>query len=82
MELLRKHDFYKRPGVAETIDWARALLALGVAELNADAVNATLGCILKYKGDNEKLHQLGLDGLVEMALMPGHDPSAAAATFG
>ena len=81
MELLRKHDFYKRPGVAETIDWARALLALGVAELNADAVNATLGCILKYKGDNEKLHQLGLDGLVEKALMPGHDPSAAAATF-
>lgn len=78
MELLREHDFYKRPGIAETIDWARALLALRVAELNTAAVEETLGCILKYRGDGEKLRQLGLDGLVEMALIPGHDPSAAA----
>ncbi len=78
MELLREHDFYKRPGIAETIDWARALLALRVAELNTAAVEETLGCILKYRGDSEKLRQLGLDGLVEMALMPGHDPSTAA----
>ncbi|MDR2838231.1 MAG: MoxR family ATPase [Azonexus sp.] len=76
MELLREHDFYKRPGIAETIDWARALMALGVAELNAAAVDETLGCILKYRGDNEKLYQMGLTGLVEKALMPGHDPSA------
>ncbi|MBW7903731.1 MAG: MoxR family ATPase [Rhodocyclaceae bacterium] len=79
MELLRQHDFYKRPGIAETIDWARALLALGVAELSEAAVEETLGCILKYRGDGDKLRQLGLGGLVEMALMPGHDPSAAAA---
>ncbi|GAB1424407.1 MoxR family ATPase [Thauera terpenica] len=78
MELLREHAFYKRPGIAETIDWARALLALRVAELNTAAVEETLGCILKYRGDSEKLRQLGLDGLVEMALMPGQDPSAAA----
>ncbi len=82
MELLRQQDFYKKPGIAETIDWARALLALGLAELDTEATNATLGCILKYKGDIEKLRQLGLDGIVTMALMPGHDPSAAPAAFG
>lgn len=79
MELLREHDFYKRPGVAETIDWARALLALGVAEINDAAVKETIGCILKYRSDSDKLYQLGLSGLVEMAQMPGHDPRAAAA---
>lgn len=82
MELLREQDFYKRPGIAETIDWARALLALGIAELDTDAADATLGCILKYKGDLEKLRQLGLAGLVDMARMPGHDPSAAPPSFG
>ncbi|CAB1368404.1 AAA family ATPase [Denitratisoma oestradiolicum] len=81
MELLREQDFYKRPGIAETIDWARALLALGIAELDTPSTAATLGCILKYKGDMEKLHQLGLEGLIEMALMPGHDPSAAPTEF-
>lgn len=82
MELLRQQEFYKRPGIAETIDWARALLALGIAELDTATTDATLGCILKYKGDIEKLRQLGLDGLVESALMPGHDPAAAPAAFG
>jgi len=84
MELLRQHDFYKRPGIAETIDWARALLALGIAELDPATTDATLGCILKYKGDIEKLRQLGVAGLVDMSLMPGHDPSAVspAPTFG
>jgi len=77
MELLRQHDFYKRPGIAETIDWARALLALGIAELDPAIADATLGCILKYKADIEKLRQLGLEGLVEMSLMPGHDPGGA-----
>ncbi len=77
MELLREQDFYKRPGIAETLDWARALLALGIAELDPIVTRATVGCILKYKGDIEKLESLGVDGLVEKAIMPGHDPSAA-----
>ena len=55
MELLRQQDYYKRPGVAETIDWAKALLALGIQELEPDAVKSTLSCILKYRGDQEKL---------------------------
>lgn len=77
MELLRQHDFYKRPGIAETIDWARALLALGVTDIDKASADLTLGCILKYRGDIDKLRELGLENLVEQALMPGHDPGSA-----
>jgi hypothetical protein len=69
----------KKPGIAETIDCAW-LLALGLAELDTEATNLR-SSILKYKVI-EKLRQLGLDGIVTMALMPGHDPSAAPAAFG
>ncbi|MBI2970781.1 MAG: MoxR family ATPase [Gammaproteobacteria bacterium] len=55
MELMREKEFYKRPGVAETLDWAQALLALGIEELEPEIVSRTLGCILKYKSDQEKL---------------------------
>jgi hypothetical protein len=58
----------------------RALLALGLSELDTESANATLGCVLKYKGDIEKLRQMGLDGIVTMALMPGHDPSSTTST--
>jgi len=64
MQSIRNRDFFKRPGVAETIDWAHALLALGVEELTEDAVNATLGCILKYKDDLEKLRYEDLSRLI------------------
>ena len=55
MELLRREDFYKRPGIAETIDWGNALLALGITELNQDVIETTMSCILKYRQDQEKL---------------------------
>lgn len=64
MQLLREQDFYKRPGIAETIDWACALLALGIDDLDPAAVNATIGCILKYKGDVDKLSEMGVDQLL------------------
>ena len=64
MQTIRSQDFFKRPGVAETIDWAHALLALGVEELTEDTVNATLGCILKYKDDVEKLQYEDLSRLI------------------
>jgi len=67
MQRVRGEDLYKRPGIAETIDWAGALLALGASELDADTIDATLGCILKYKGDIEKLQTAGLERLVEEA---------------
>lgn len=73
MELVRQQDLYKRPGVAETLDWAQALLSLGVDDLDRGSVEATLGCILKYKGDIEKLQEQGLEQFVERSQMPGHD---------
>jgi len=67
MELLRQQEYYKRPGVAETIDWARALLALGIQELEPDVVTSTLSCILKYKSDQEKLSGATLQQTVARA---------------
>jgi MoxR-like ATPase len=67
MQRVRGEDLYKRPGIAETIDWAGALLALGTSELDAGTIDATLGCILKYKGDIEKLQTAGLEKLVDEA---------------
>lgn len=55
MQWIREQDLYKRPGVAETIDWAEALLVLNIADLDRASIDATLGCILKYKGDMEKV---------------------------
>ena len=55
MELLRQEDFYKRPGIAETLDWANALLSLGIDDLNEEVIENTLSCILKYRQDQEKL---------------------------
>ncbi|HEV7509018.1 MAG TPA: MoxR family ATPase [Thermoanaerobaculia bacterium] len=54
VQQLRRADLFKLPGVAETIDWGRALLALDQAALDADTVNATLGVLLKYQDDIEK----------------------------
>lgn len=48
---LRGLDLQKQPGVAESIDWARALAALGVIELDASLVGSTLGCLLKNDED-------------------------------
>ena len=48
---VRGLDLFKLPGVAETIDWARALAHLDAAELTPDAADATLGALLKYQDD-------------------------------
>lgn len=48
---IRKLDLKKRPSVAETLDWVRALMALGLSELSAPAVRATLGVLLKHEDD-------------------------------
>ena len=57
MRLLRERDFYKRPGVAETIDWATALIALSRETLDEEAVGETLGCIFKYRDDLERFRE-------------------------
>lgn len=67
MQLLRNRDFYKKPGVAETIDWALALMAMKMDELDHKTVDATLGCVLKYKEDIEKIQEDGVPQLIEKA---------------
>jgi MoxR-like ATPase len=55
IQALRRHDLWKVPGVAETLDWTSALLALGVQELSQPEVPATLGCILKHQDDVQRV---------------------------
>ena len=78
MEQLRQHDYYKRPGVAETIDWARALLALGIQELEPEVVKSTLSCILKYKSDQDSLRGAALEQAVARAKNFARRPADAA----
>jgi len=52
---LRRAELYKRPGVAETLDWAAALLALDRRALDATVVDETLGVILKYQDDLQRV---------------------------
>ena len=54
MQKLRQISFYKRPGIAETLDWAQALLHLNQAGLVPEMIRETVGCILKYHEDVEK----------------------------
>ena len=61
---LRTLDLLKPPGVAETLDWAQALHALGRTELDVESAAATLGAVLKYREDGDKIVQLGLDGIL------------------
>ncbi len=55
VQRLRTEDLFKRPGVAETIDWAKCLLALDVLELSPEVIADTIGAILKYQDDIQKL---------------------------
>src|SRR6184192_1729101 len=64
VQRLRELDLAKAPGVAETIDWTQALLALGQQELEAGVVDATLGSVLKYHEDVERVRDAGLRELV------------------
>jgi len=64
---LRELELYKPPGVAETIDWANALAALGQEQLDEQAVDVTLGTILKYREDQERTRAHGVRELVAAA---------------
>jgi len=68
---LRGLDLAKPPGVAETIDWTRALAALGKDELDAATVEATLGSVLKYHEDVEAVRDETLQGLLAEARSAG-----------
>jgi MoxR-like ATPase len=71
VEAMRGLELYKPPGVAETIDWAQALATLGRARLDEASVDVTLGTVLKYREDQERVRATGLDGLVRAALARG-----------
>ena len=64
MQQVRKKEFYKRPGIAETLDWVMALMALGKEELDAQALRETVGCIFKYYEDLKQLDNSGMDNLL------------------
>ncbi|MCV2869574.1 MoxR family ATPase [Defluviimonas sp. WL0002] len=55
VQKLRTEDLFKKPGVAETIDWAKCLLALDVIALSPEVIADTLGAILKYQDDIQKI---------------------------
>jgi MoxR-like ATPase len=67
VERLRGMDLYKPPGVAETIDWAQALAALSRPGLDESTVVATLGTVLKYREDAERVLDGGVAGIVQAA---------------
>jgi len=61
---LRRMDLVKPPGVAESLDWARALRELDRDVLDAQTAAATLGAVIKYHEDSERIAKLGLDRLL------------------
>ena len=71
VEALRALQLYKPPGIAETIDWATALGRLGTTELNDEVVQITLGTVLKYREDHERVRETGVAALVKQALERG-----------
>ena len=71
VEALRALQLYKPPGIAETIDWATALGRMGVTTLNDEVVELTLGTVLKYREDHERVRETGVAALVKQALERG-----------
>jgi MoxR-like ATPase len=64
---LRSMDLYKPPGIAETIDWATALQRLGIDVIEPESMKATLGTVVKYREDTDKVEVHGLDAIAERA---------------
>ena len=71
VQALRRDELFKRPGVAETLDWAMALAALGTGELDEAAIEGTLGVLLKYEEDVSRVRADMLPGLVAEAARAG-----------
>ena len=64
VQALRKQDLFKSPGVAESLDWAGALLVLGARTLDPDVAASTLGTVLKYREDADRVRASGLAALI------------------
>ena len=74
VETVRGMHLYKPPGVAETIDWAAALAALGRTEIDERSIDLTLGTVLKYQEDQARVRESGIAELVRSALLPRGTP--------
>jgi|tagenome__1003787_1003787.scaffolds.fasta_scaffold20517246_1 MoxR-like ATPase len=66
---LRDADLLKPPGIAETVDWAQALVALGAPGLDPGLAAATLGAVVKYREDVERVRSLDVGALLTRAVM-------------
>lgn len=64
---MRSMELFKRPGVAETLDWTAALIALDMNELSLDVVQDTLGVILKYQDDVEMMDAQTIQAMLDRA---------------
>ncbi len=64
---MRSMELFKRPGIAETLDWTAALIALDCNELSLETVQDTLGVILKYQDDVEMLDHATIQNMIERA---------------
>ena len=64
---LRTIGLFKPPGVAETIDWVTALSTLGRTELDTQSVDASLGAVVKYREDADRVRAHGVGALVDSA---------------
>ena len=71
MQALRARRLHKTPGIAETLDWTRALAALQLERLDTDTVEETLGCILKDQHDVQELTTSDVEALLAAARPPG-----------
>ena len=67
VQRLRDEDLFKKPGVAETIDWAKCLVALDAVELSPAVISDTLGAILKYQDDISKMQNSEAKAILDEA---------------
>ena len=68
VQTLRRDDLFKRPGVAETLDWALALISLHTNELDREVLDGTLGVLVKYEEDLRHVREESLAKLLEASV--------------
>ncbi len=72
VQSLRELDLRKKPGIAETLDWAAALMSQGAASLPTPAatLHRTLSCLIKTRDDQQRLQEPEIDRLLSRAIAP------------
>jgi MoxR-like ATPase len=78
VQSIRRMDLYKNPGIAETINWAQALTSLDRVALDLDAVNSTLGTLLKYQDDIARIQGSEAARLLEQVKSRAREAAFAA----